>query len=891
MHFGGDVKQKKNYWLLLRMVLGIIFLVTIFDLESNALIMPKEKMKSARSPGLFKPMVDPPEAQVRVHRVGNVYLAITNWGFFGSQGRQIYESIGGCFNPSPGKEAVAPSFEMPPNSGLEYLYWSALWVGAIVEGETLVTVGADGWFGINEMAPAQGSEGAIIERSTRPGVECYSPDAISEQDIIAVYYDTADAPLTYQDPRTDWDERKHRPLGIEVTQKSYSWSYAYAEDFILIDFNIKNINEKRSIEKMWLGLFVDADVYGIDENVVGSEQGAQDDIAGFKDSVFARGKKIEIATSWVADNDGQPSKGLFTETSPTGVSGVRVVRAPKEVKTNFNWWISHSEGYPKDWGPWLKDNQEKWEQINPYGTGKRFPGNAMGTPGGDRSKYFVMSNGEWDYDQIFTGVYSDITAAPSPEDPVVEWVKASQMVKDDLADGFDTRYLFSFGEFPYLAPGDSVMVTIAYVGGEEFHRDPSNRARSLPRNPKAFYGNLDFSDFAVNSVWAAWVYDNPIAGEDTGDGIPDFKGPPPPVTPELTVDTEDGQIKIKWNGKRTEKSRDSFTFANDFEGYNIYINRTGFNSDWTLVASFDRPDNYSITQWHRYEYRPRKWNLVESSITLDSLQSAFKIPPIGDDPLAWNKDHPYVYLGTDTLVFSIPQMDSLGEWARDTLTGLCLLDTLYFVSYLDSLYFERQGWNKGLRDIKVYKEYADSVDQRLIPQTDTIQDRYWDYEFTMSGFLPSESFYISVTTFDFGHAPTAIPPLESGKSINKTLVYPVDSPELTRKQGDEIVVYPNPYRGDQRVEYRTYGSEPGATEFDRRIHFLNLPAKCTIRIFTLDGDLVRTIYHDKTESDPTASHEEWDMITRNTQAVVSGIYLFSVESEYGNHVGKFVILK
>ena len=35
----------------------------------------------------------------------------------------------------------------------------------------------------------------------------------------------------------------------------------------------------------------------------------------------------------------------------------------------------------------------------------------------------------------------------------------------------------------------------------------------------------------------------------------------------------------------------------------------------------------------------------------------------------------------------------------------------------------------------------------------------------------------------------------------------------------------------------------------------------------------------------------WDLISRNTQAVVSGIYLYTVESETGTQVGKFVIIK
>ena len=35
-------------------------------------------------------------AQLRVHRMGNVNFSVTNWGLFGSQSRELYESPG-CF--------------------------------------------------------------------------------------------------------------------------------------------------------------------------------------------------------------------------------------------------------------------------------------------------------------------------------------------------------------------------------------------------------------------------------------------------------------------------------------------------------------------------------------------------------------------------------------------------------------------------------------------------------------------------------------------------------------------------------------------------------------------------------------------------------------------------
>ena len=72
--------------------------------------------------------------------------------------------------------------------------------------------------------------------------------------------------------------------------------------------------------------------------------------------------------------------------------------------------------------------------------------------------------------------------------------------------------------------------------------------------------------------------------------------------------------------------------------------------------------------------------------------------------------------------------------------------------------------------------------------------------------------------------------------------------------------------------------------------FTNLPYKCTIRIFTIDGDLVRVINHDRQPGDPESMHNTWDLITRNTQAAVSGIYFYSVESFLGNQVGKFVLI-
>ena len=110
----------------------------------------------------------------------------------------------------------------------------------------------------------------------------------------------------------------------------------------------------------------------------------------------------------------------------------------------------------------------------------------------------------------------------------------------------------------------------------------------------------------------------------------------------------------------------------------------------------------------------------------------------------------------------------------------------------------------------------------------------------------------------------------------------------------EISVYPNPYRSDAGYTDDGYEDPQGTLRFDyeHRIHFINLPERCTIKIWTTDGDLVRVIEHypGGPYSD-TNSKAHWDMISRNTQAIVSGLYIYSIESETGTQIGKIVVIK
>ena len=177
--------------------------------------------------------------------------------------------------------------------------------------------------------------------------------------------------------------------------------------------------------------------------------------------------------------------------------------------------------------------------------------------------------------------------------------------------------------------------------------------------------------------------------------------------------------------------------------------------------------------------------------------------------------------------------------------------------------------------------------------------KYYEYELTIDGLLPTVPYWVNVTAFDYGSPKSGLDALETPPSLLSEVVYPLSGPDPDNVVTDGIFVWPNPYRMDG--DYRSRGFEDfGANTIDddrvRAIHFANLPDRCTIRIYSIDGDLVREIQHPaEFEIDgrcPITAHEAcWDLITRNTQQVVSGLYYWSVEDDFGNvQIGKLVVI-
>ena len=813
------------------------------------------------------------------HRIGAIELGVNNNG-----------TIGTGFRVAPPGDVFTgdnvPSCEYPRGSNVSYLFAGAFWIGAIVGRDTLVSVGADGWSATRELYPDAPPFGGMIKRSiTNPDSPLYE-GAISEEDYISMYTDTITEGVDL-----DYGGRAHTPLNIEITDASYAWSYAYAEDFILFDYKIRNIGT-RDITEVYMGVYVDADVA-----VSSSTNGHIDDLCGFLHTYPGEfGNCVfndTVNIAWIADNDGD----LGTPGPAPHVTATRIVRTPaEEMKVSFNWWVSN--GNPSlDFGP----RQKNVENFRDLGTG------GLGTPEGDANKYNFMGNREFDYDQAFVA---------SIQITDTMWLYPNQAVASDIADGFDTRYLLSFGPFS-IRPGQTLPVSLAYVGGMNLHTDPNNDD-NLPDDPASYYAGLDFSDLALNATWAGWIYDNPGVDTDNdgfaglfhvccadssefptdtfwntntpptvdsivytwictdstiyyyqGDGVPDFVGAAPPPAPDFWLEPTLSKINVRFNGLRSETTEDVFSRHIDFEGYRIYVGRDNRAASYGLVASYDVEDYNKLV----FVPQDERYVLFDVPFTIDSLRCLYA--DSCDDmefiPDSYTNSRPFVHPDFPESTFIFEAQD-------------------YNVSEF--------GPGSPIRKRFPLQPYPSNLFPDSAQPDELTADgylKYFEYEAVIENLLPTVPYFVNVTAFDYGSPESGLASLESSVSVGAQSAYPMATTDSVASQGLEVYVYPNPYRIDG--DYRDRGFE-GRTDDDRppdrtrALNFANLPPKCTIRIFTVDGDLVREIKHDKDPSiDSKASHEYWNLITRNTQMIVTGLYYWTVENPNGDvQIGKLAVI-
>ncbi len=425
-------------------IVGAILTLATPLTMSKSPSLPTGRVPTSLTTSAIEYPIDWPQL-VGVHAIGNVGMTITGHGNYGNNIVSFSET-----------GDYAPSFVFPRESGRNYLWGANLWIGGIIDGDTLTSLGFDGTYVEPEDFQPPDPEGSVVLTA-----------GPADKQFTAVFTDTIPV-YPYSDSA--------RLQCLHITERSRSWAYSPYDDFIIFDAYIKNIGDLL-IEHMYVGMYFDADIWH--DKGPTAPFGHEDDLVGYLN---------EAGIPYIIDNDGDPDdNGEWHQYDVRGAIGLILIDSdPPAADTNFNWWIgSNATGF--NWGPQYVGNPPSQTHY--------FSDSVLGNPGTDIDKYYMLAHDENDYDLSHAAMIGETDG----------WI---DFPSEGLADlfGMDARFVYSFGPYD-VQPGDSIHLVYAFVGGENVHRNPANFDDNYDMyDPDVYYAELNFSDLIANADAAKLLY-------------------------------------------------------------------------------------------------------------------------------------------------------------------------------------------------------------------------------------------------------------------------------------------------------------------------------------------------------------------------------------------------
>jgi hypothetical protein len=305
----------------------------------------------------------------------------------------------------------------------------------------------------------------------------------------------------------------------------------------------------------------------------------------------------------------------------------------------------------------------------------------------------------------------------------------------------------------------------------------------------------------------------------------------------------DREIKLTWDA--VVETADSL-----FGGYNIWRSTAGTPGTYQLMRRFQR--RYPVTWTYRGPGGP---GIEREFIDPDSIAILVKIQINTQGDSAYTRS----YLG-------IPPFNGFPYFYGVTWYSECLgerNDTLTVDQPQPEIFpFQRAGEEHFGFETPA----GDTLEVEKVP---------------CRRFLPGSNSPGSPTFIYRGTVDSEIPLRDF--AIEGASVGPASPSSGTRGNLSDVSVIPNPYIFSAPWE------QPGT----RKIQFVNLTDRATIRIFTVGGDLVREIEHPAAGSGSNQGAADWDLKNDNGEVVESGIYIFQVEEPGGvaDVQGRLVIVK
>ena len=491
--------------------------------------------------------------------IGNVGVTVTNAGFFGKANVRN--------NPTG-----PPSFEYPLNSGIEHLFESGLWVGAvrsdgIVSVRTAAVTASGGYSpGAGGYEVAQAS--SIFSRSSLPSSDAFTRQAVSHLDLLSTFEDTSAVLPGTSLPMPDPGGR----LGMSVDVTSHAWNFPFTESFVILNFDIVNVSDA-AWDSVYVGMFHDLVVRNINTTSDAGGNFFNKGGLGFIDSLttsyaFNAGGQEETINTYgsiaiLGAEWKDPASGRTRFFHPA-VADEYLAEGKTPPTVNPRWWLF--AGGTEEQGRPGTDEERYRRMATPYPNPANFTTDAE----------YEAQRESW-YDRLRT----DGTRSTG------NWIG-----------------LTPIGPFPTVLPGDTLQVTFALVAApkpDEFQGQPgkpidTDESRALLAN---------------NIGWARRTYageDNNFngrldMGEDVnGNGVLDrYLIPEPPASPGVRVEFErnalgESIVALYWD-EAAERSVDPVTGIRDFEGYRVYRSNPGDDRSGnilnaaTLVAQYDRVGN------------------------------------------------------------------------------------------------------------------------------------------------------------------------------------------------------------------------------------------------------------------------------------------------------------
>jgi len=859
-----------------------------------------------------------------VHNVGRLQLQITNIGETGNQSNPALTTV--------------PSAEWPQGSGHDYLFAAGLWIGALdasgiphvttatyerefspelTPEDACVSLPIDQVADVRESYEGIPGGNRVISASVDPDDD---GDGLVDEDFLNGKDDDGDGACDedyssigqqmlateYFDniPQTRQLFPEHVPLGLQVRQTSYSWATPGQNDFVGMDWAIKNISG-RTIRNVMVGIFADMDIgsravpgYFLDDQtgLINRE------ISYIGASGETVRRKLQMGYAWDnQDNPNAPQEnkggdvpgyiGMMFLNHTTDPSGVL---APRNVGITAFKFFSGSGA--------------------PFASG--------GDPENDAQRYQLMTD-------------------PTLNPETLGEIESSRPL--------DYRVVMATGPFRSLLPDSTLTVSVGWVMGLGLGEGNSiGSGGTLIENAIAAQQVFDglYTDFDGSTMTGqcgketclkspsgvTFVYQIPESsvcrvrfwsaipsgpGFERYDGLPvwdlllpceaqqqgKFVCTDPPATPggptsthcasadtvAVAVGTECVYVDFDCNVNTGQGGRErlvNWVAAAPLPAP-VFLGQDGANEPRDFLSFYStQRDSQRVSAWFFPGDRSvtLKWNNF-AELVRDAQRGNLKefVGYRVYKAAGWERP-----LGTNG-----PSRDLwalLGEWRIDpkATPARRLTELIDPSSPIILTQDVNVKWDPVARAVDPDTTYVESDTLFAVGR----------YSFVDRNVLNGFPYFYSIVPVSVVPGATEdqdVVLVSNPSAQNGQAVYPRGEAQPDQ---EHVFVVPNPYKGRAEWDLVPREEDPSGT----KVTFMNLPrVRGTIRIYSLSGDLVRELPFNggpptdlQYGKDPVSSASgstSWNLISRNGQRIVSGIYLFSVDTELGREVGKFVVIR